>query len=141
MPWPTLASKARITASDGRNTRAINDQEEPRSSADPGFHWWPRKGTTEWVELAFDGGPQRVQAAQVYWFDDTGTGQVRVPAFWRLLYSDGDAWKPVANASAYGVEKDRYNDVRFDPVTTTALRLEVTLQNEWSAGVQEWKVE
>ena len=141
MPWPTLASKAKVAASEGRNTRAINDQEEPRSSADSGFHWWPRKGTTEWVELAFDGGPQRVQAAQVYWFDDTGTGQVRVPASWRLLYREGDAWKPAANASAYGVEKDRYNEVRFDPVTTTGLRLEVTLQKEWSAGVQEWRVE
>jgi hypothetical protein len=36
---------------------------------------------------------------------------------------------------------DRFNRVAFSPVTTAALRLEVTLQPQWSAGVQEWKVE
>ena len=28
----------------------------------------------------------------------------------------------------------------FTPVTTTALRLEVTLPPQWSSGIQEWKV-
>ena len=40
----------------------------------------------------------------------------------------------------YEVEKDRYNKVGFKPVTTSALRLEVALQPQWSAGIQEWKV-
>ena len=31
-------------------------------------------------------------------------GGCRVPASWRLLYKDGDAWKPVEGASAYGNE-------------------------------------
>ena len=30
--------------------------------------------------------------------------------------------------------------VAVEPVTTSALRLEVTLTPEWSAGIQEWKV-
>jgi len=30
--------------------------------------------------------------------------------------------------------------VTFTPVTTSGLRLEVTMQAQWSAGVQEWKV-
>ena len=68
-------------------------------------------------------------------------GECRVPASWRVLYKDGDDWKPVEAAGAYGVAKDRYNQRRFKPVTTSALRLEVTLQPEWSAGIQEWKVE
>jgi hypothetical protein len=38
------------------------------------------------------------------------------------------------------VAKDAFNAVTFAPVTTTGLRLEVTLQTEWSAGIQEWKV-
>ncbi len=38
------------------------------------------------------------------------------------------------------VEKDRYNKVSFAPVTTRGLRLEVVLPPEWSAGIQEWKV-
>ena len=57
-----------------------------------------------------------------------------MPASWRVLYKDGDAWKPVEPRGPYGVEKDRYNVVAFTPVTTTALRLEVTMQPKWSAG-------
>jgi hypothetical protein len=34
----------------------------------------------------------------------------------------------------------RYNRVAFAPVTTPALRLEITMQPKWSAGLQEWKV-
>ena len=33
-----------------------------------------------------------------------------------------------------------YNTVRFKPVTTSALRLELVMQPNVSAGVQEWKV-
>jgi hypothetical protein len=54
------------------------------------------------------------------------------------IASDGQA---VTATSPYGVEFDRFNRVRFDTLTTSALRLELTLQPEWSAGIQEWKVE
>ena len=77
---------------------------------------------------------------EVYWFDDTGSGESRRPASWRVLYKDGEEWKPVEPAGPYGVEKDRYNRVTFKPVTTSALKREVTLQPEWSAGIQEWKL-
>jgi hypothetical protein len=142
-PLPTLASRARVAASPaGRDPRAVHDQNEPKSSRDGTssfFHWWPEKGSTEWVEYAFDA-PTRVSAVEVYWFDDTGSGECRVPASWRVLYKDGEEWKPVEAASAYGLEKDRYNTVAFAPVTTSGLRLEAVLQPEWSAGIQEWKV-
>ena len=63
-----------------------------------------------------------------------------MPAGWRILYRSGNEWKPAETASPYGVEKDKFNQVVFQPVITSALRLEVTLQPEWSAGIQEWKV-
>ena len=75
------------------------------------------------------------------WLDDTGSGECRVPASWRALYKDGEEWKPVETPGAYGVEKDRYNKVVFNPVTTSGLRLEVVLPPEWSAGIQEGKVQ
>ncbi len=142
LPQPTIASTSKVTVSGGRNPRAINDQAEPRSSDDPSnayFHWWPRKGTTEWVEYAF-AKPATVSEAEVYWFDDTGHGECRVPSSWRLLYKNGDHWEPVESSVAYGAAKDRYNKISFKAVTTNALRLEVTLQPNWSAGIQEWKV-
>jgi hypothetical protein len=30
--------------------------------------------------------------------------------------------------------------VKFAPVRTTALRLEVVMQKDWSAGIHEWKI-
>ena len=75
-----------------------------------------------------------VSEVQVYWFDDTGRGEVRVPETWRLLYKDGDTWKPVEAAGPYGVERNKYNVVSFRPVTTTALRIELKMQPTWSAG-------
>ena len=65
---------------------------------------------------------------------------MRVPASWRLLYREGDAWKPVEGASAYGVEKDRYNSVRFKPVRTTGLKIEAQMQSDVAAGLLEWRL-
>jgi hypothetical protein len=128
---PTVASRSRISVSSkGTNPRAINDQFEPASSSDSEnsfFHWWPRKSSLEWVEYAFDA-PTTVSHAEVYWFDDTGTGECRMPASWKLFYKDGDEWKPVKTNDPYGIEKDRFNRLDFSPVTTTGLRMEVQLQ-------------
>jgi hypothetical protein len=77
---------------------------------------------------------------QIYWFDDTGHGGVRVPASWKLFYRDGEQWKPVDATSAYGVARNQYNVLTFRPVTTTALRLELQAQPNVSIGIQEWKL-
>jgi len=151
-PWQTLAMSSKVTASTGdrrvsaegleKQPEAVNEGDDPASSSDPAsyFDWWPEKGKTEWLEYTF---PKTsiVSQVKVYWFDDTGHGEVRVPASWRVLYKDGEAWKPVETAGPWGVEKDKYNVITFKPVTTNGLRLEVTMQPNWSAGVQEWTVE
>jgi len=139
--YPTLAMQSKVTTSGKKNPRAINDGEEPRSSndSDSFFDWYPSKGTVEWAEYDF-GKTATVSATSVYWFDDTGDGECRVPKLWRVLYRDGSAWKPVETSGPYTNDRDRYNTITFQPVTTTGLRLEVTLQREWSAGIQKWKV-
>jgi DUF1680 family protein len=151
-PWPTLAITSRVTVSNGGNRvtsegmekhpEAVNDGEEPVSSSDPTsyFDWWPEKGKTEWIEYEF-AKASTVSQVQVYWFDDTGRGEVRAPATWRVLYKDGETWRPVEGAGSWGVEKDKYNLVTFKTVTTTGLRLEVTMRQGWSGGVQKWKVQ
>ena len=110
----------------------MQDQEEPRSSHDTSagsFHWWPKKGTTEWVQYDLEK-PSSVSAAEVYWLDDTGSGDVRVPATWRVLYKDGNDWKPVEAAAPGGVALDRYNRLTFKPVTTSA--------NDGQGGPPSW---
>jgi len=141
---PTVASRSRVrVSSHGTNPGAINDQMEPASSNDHEnsfFHWWPRKGSLEWVEYTFES-PATVSHTEVYWFDDTGSGECRLPASWKVFYKDGDEWKQVQTEGAYGVEKDKFNVLNFTPVKTSALRMEVQLKPNWSAGIQEWKVE
>ena len=83
----------------------------------------------------------QVSGAKVYWFDDTGRGECRLPASWRIEYLDGADWKPVAAAEAYPVAKDKWCAVRFAPLKTTALRLVVQLRPHFATGVHEWKVD
>lgn len=122
---------------------ACFDGVEPKSSGDhgiPRFTWWDHRGTTEWVERRFDQ-PRQVRRVSVYWFDDTGRGQCRVPAAWRLLHLDGAEWKPVAASGAFGTAADGYNETSFEAVETSALRLEATLRPGYSGGILEWKIE
>jgi DUF1680 family protein len=143
VPEPSLASRSRASASDGvKGLDGVNDQVEPESSNDRAAryaHWWPRKNTTEWAQLDFPG-PAAISESSVYWFEDTGEGECRVPASWTLLYRQGSRWLPVEAVGPYGTAKDRYNTVRFKPVQADAIRIEVQLPENFSAGIQEWKV-
>jgi hypothetical protein len=140
--YPTLASRSRVSASFGRNPEAVNDQQEPRNSNDhdvPYYHWWPHRGTTEWIQYDFPG-PSEVSSVEVYWFDDTGQGECRVPASWRLLYLEGGAWKPVWTEETWGTAKDTWNKVTFETVRTRSVRLEVHSQEGWAGGIHEWRI-
>ncbi len=63
-----------------------------------------------------------------------------MPQSWRLLYQDGDQWKPVEGSGAFGVNRDRFNHVEFTSVTTRGLRLEVRSQPNFSGGVLQWRI-
>ncbi len=144
-PRPQLGIRATASHVNGSDsTAALNDGVSGKDSADgsvPRFTWWDHRGTPEWVQYDFDK-PCKFSAASVQWFDDSGSGNCRVPQSWRLLYKDGDGWKPVqADSNAYEVKRDTWNRVTFPPVETTALRLEVQLQPGMSGGILEWKVE
>jgi hypothetical protein len=142
------APRSPVTAShvfSGDTTAALLDGWEPAKSADTGlprFTWWDRKGSEEWVQHDFTT-PRKVSATRVYWFDDRPIkGGCAVPQSWKLLYKDASGrWQPVKAKVAYGVEADRYNAVEFEPVETTALRLQVQLQPNYSGGILEWRVD
>jgi hypothetical protein len=120
----------------------INDGIEPRSSGEQPAalcHWWPHKGGQEWAQYTWKQ-PVTVSGARVFWFDDTGRGECRLPAAWRVEYRAGQDWKPVAARTDYVVAADRWCETSFAPVTTTALRLGLQMQPGWAAGVHEWRV-
>ena len=139
---PTLASQARVSTSYGSNPGAVNDLLEPASSGDhdvPYYHFWPHKGTTEWLQYDFDS-PAEISTVEVYFFDDTGRGECRIPASWRLLYREAGRWRPVWTGQTWGTEIDAWNTVVFETVRTDAVRLEITARPDWAGGVHEWRV-
>ena len=84
--------------------------------------------------------PVSVAGSKVYWFDDTGVGECRAPQAWHLEYFVDGNWQSVKTGATYGVALDGWQEVTFDPVTTTALRLHVDQQSRWAAGIHEWKI-
>ena len=112
----------------------------PADHSIPRMTFWDHKGTAEWVQYVFNS-PMAVSSVGVYWFDDTGIGQCRIPASWRLWYWNGSAWVAVTTSGTYGVQLNQFNEISFDEVTTTSLRLEVTLQANYSGGILEWQVD
>lgn len=94
-----------------------------------------------YTSMAF-GEARTVSRARTYWWTEHYEhGGVRVPASWQLFYRDGDAWKPVPNPSAYGVATNQYNEVTFDPVKTTELKIEIQFQPGRCGSLIRWRVE
>ena len=105
---------------------AIHDGREPINSADQShrfFRMRPPAGERAWLEYEFEA-PVRVSSSRVYFFDDKRF--CNVPESWRLLYRDGGAWMPVpVGEGAFTVREDAWSTIKFEPVVTHALRLEV----------------
>ena len=140
----TLASQSKIDASHKvTSISAINDRLVPKDENDrsiPYYHWWPKKGSTEWLSYEF---PQEttISCSTVYWFDDAPWGGCRTPQSWTLFYRDSQGhWHEVEEADNYGTEKGIGNTVKFKPVKTKAVRLEVKLPADNSSGLYEWEV-
>ena len=132
--------RTRITAShvnDGDSLEAPDSGRVPESSADtsiPRFTWWDRRGTTEWISYDLRSVRELWQAS-AYWYDDTGSGQCRVPQSWRVQWLDGDTWRAVDNTTPYDVAVDRLNTTTFTPVHAQYVRLEAVLRPTYSGGL------
>jgi hypothetical protein len=124
----------------GDDILALCDQIEPKSSSDdsiPRQTWWPRTGSAEWVAYNLKE-PRTVSGVEVYWFDDTGKGRCRIPASWTVDIRTGDELRTIASVGSPA--KDRFDSVRFNPVTVSEIRLVAQLKPGFSAGVLEWKL-
>ena len=65
-----------------------------------------------------------------------------MPKSWKIYYKDGSGnWQPVTGADKYGTVKGAANTVNFDPVKTKAMKLEVVLPDDNSAGIFEWQLD
>ena len=113
------------------------DQRSPRAT------FWDHRGTNEWFEYEYTA-PMTFTSTSVYWFDDTGKGQCRVPKEWKVIYQekDGAAWKEVEvdPKTPYSVDRNREITVQFKPVTAQRIRLAIRLQDNYSGGILKWNV-
>ncbi len=135
-----IAPVAKVSTSfvSGHETlSSINDEYEPRNSADHrhgAYGNWPQRGT-QWVQYEWSK-PISATGVAIYWWDDNQG--VRLPAAARLSYWNGDAFvkidKPV------GIDRNAYNNISFDEITTDKIRLEIDSQDNTSTGVIEWRV-
>ena len=145
-PLPTIAGKSRVTASHtwqadsdrGRST-IRSSRPTPSDHEIPRFTWWDHRGTAEWVQYDF-AEPTTVSSVEVYWFDDTGRGQCRVPQVVETAVSRRRRLETGRSVREFGTSKDGFVEVEFTPVETDALRIEVELQPQFSGGILEWRV-
>jgi hypothetical protein len=144
MPRETIAYRSNKKAPGAKGALSLlSDQYDPKHSNDQSvgyIHWWPATDTTFSVIYAFDE-PATVQKSRVFWFDDGPEGGCRIPQAWKIYYRSAGNWIPVATESGYPVTKDVFDQVSFEPVSTSALKLEIRLQKEYAAGIHEWIVQ
>ncbi len=119
--------------SDGLLPSNSNDHEIPR------FTWYNHKGTEEWVQYTFEAN-RTFQASRVYFFDDTGRGECRVPENWKLQVKTGGEWRDVEIIEPYTTVKDGWSEVKFKPIGGTEIRLVAKLKQGFSSGILEWEV-
>jgi hypothetical protein len=116
---------------DGKLPRSPGDETIPRTT------FWPKRGTEEWIEIDFDA-PRKISSCKIFWFDDTGRGECRIPASASLSVLPGKTWQTVPSE---GLTRGPVGTVTFPAVETRALKLDVRLQPGLSSGILEWQVE
>lgn len=143
LPAPTIAFRSKVTSSKRGTLSAVNDQYEPKNSADESgqfYHWWPDKDQWEWVQYDFEK-PETISKTKVYWFDDSPNGGCRIPDGWEILYKAGNTWKPVQNTTPYKVTKDGWDTLEFSPVKASGVKIRVKLNKDFASGIHEWIIE
>lgn len=121
---------------------ALSDGLIPKNSGDqdiPRFTWWDHKGTEEWVQYTFENS-RTFQSCRVFWFDDTGVGQCRIPEAWTVQFERDGSWFDVEPIGGYSNVKDGWSEVKFKPVSGTRIRILAQLKGGFSSGILEWEV-
>ncbi len=137
---PSIAETSMVSASEkGIGIEAVNDGLVPTSSSDtsfPVFTFLPKKGTTEWLQYDF-GKVYEPSIVDIYWLGDE---ENRRPESFKIQYRKGSEWRTVWAPDGFRLEKDKLNRIIFETVKTDALRIELQMQQGFSAGIFEWRV-
>ena len=150
-PTKVRTVSASVKRSAGQLAALTDRRGGPKSSfrPTPRFTWPEQTQGTQWIQYEWSQ-PRELSRTAVYWAVDwksqvywgpriRGKNLV-LPKSWRILYKDGAIWRPVESSDQYTLRLDLFNEIRFNPIKTTAVRLEVVLAGA-PCGIQEWLID
>lgn len=139
-----LALKATPTAiintpQDLGGVAGLNDGYDPESSYDKTHgvwhNWLGDNGADAWVQYTWES-EVLIYQSNAYYFTDGNF--VPKDVSYEYLDANGE-WRPMTNVSGCGTELNKYNVTTFDPVYTTAIRMNMSPKT-LGCGVIEWQV-
>ena len=143
---PDAASVESDYTSSWENLNGINNPSFEPTSSNMGTgkgwgNWSQSVGSEHYVGYTWDEAVT-VGGADIYWYDDGGG--LQVPSKLRMQYLDANgAWQDVNITTPFesSIAKNKYNRIEFDRVTTTRLRLYVTVRSGAAGnGIYRFKV-
>ena len=130
----------------GDTEAALNDGIVPTGDhgAIPRFTWWNHQGTSEWVQYDLPSA-MTISRSDILFFEDASQGGgCDFPQTFSHESWNGSTWVPMQLSHDYMNMIDLYGGhftiLRFTPVSTTKIRLKVTLKPGKSAGILEWRL-
>lgn len=140
---PYATPEASYTSSWEKLNGINNPDFEPTSSAfgtGKGWgNWSQTAGTVLWVSYTWNE-TVKVAGNEVYWYDDGGDTGVPSEVTMEYLDENGN-WQPMTIISDNYLNKDQYNIINVEPVTTTSIRMNVTVaEGKRANGIGRWKV-
>ena len=143
---PDAASVESDYTSSWENLNGINNPSFEPTSSNVGTgkgwgNWSQSVGSEHYVGYTWDEAVT-VGGADIYWYDDGGG--LQVPSKLRMQYLDANgAWQDVNITTPFesSIAKNKYNRIEFERVTTTRLRLYVTVRSGAAGnGIYRFKV-
>ena len=143
---PSASSVESDYTSSWENLNGINNPSFEPTSSNVGTgkgwgNWRQSAGSEHYVGYTWDEAVT-VGGADIYWYDDGGG--TRIPSKLRMQYLDASGtWQDVNITTPFesSIAKNKYNRIEFDRVTTTRLRLYVTVRSGAEAnGIYRFKV-
>ena len=143
---PSASSVESDYTSSWENLNGINNPSFEPTSSNVGTgkgwgNWRQSAGSEHYVGYTWDEAVT-IGGADIYWYDDGGG--TRIPSKLRMQYLDASGtWQDVNITTPFesSIAKNKYNRIEFDRVTTTRLRLYVTVRSGAEAnGIYRFKV-
>lgn len=141
LAFDAQASAIIDTPQDLGGVAGLNDGFEPANSADTSHgvwhNWLGEQDEDAWVQYNWD---EKVilTGTDAYYFKDGGGNFQPEGITYQYLDDEGN-WQDIIQMTGLGNELDQYNYTSFEPVSTTAIRMNMSPVTK-GCGVIEWKV-